>query len=47
MSFTAALNRAVRKGLLPLRAELGTAMSRCPRRSYHPSQEGSPRGTVA
>ncbi|MGW1503689.1 hypothetical protein ACWCQW_35030 [Streptomyces mirabilis] len=47
MRFVDARNRAVGKGLLPTPEELGTAMSRCPLRSYHPSQEGSPRGAVA
>lgn len=47
MRFVAARNRGVGKGLLPTLEELGTAMSRLPRRSYHPSQEGSPRGAVA
>ncbi|MFJ8026689.1 hypothetical protein [Streptomyces sp. NPDC096311] len=47
MRFVAARNGVVGKGLLPTLEEHGTAMSRCPRRSYHPSQEGSPRGAVA
>jgi predicted metal-dependent hydrolase len=37
----AAHNRAVRKGLLPSWRELGAAIPRYLRRSYHPSQEGS------
>ncbi|MFF2997470.1 metal-dependent hydrolase [Streptomyces sp. NPDC057950] len=37
----AAHNRAVRKGLLPSWKELGAAVPRYLRRSYHPSQEGS------
>ncbi|MFE0374082.1 metal-dependent hydrolase [Streptomyces inhibens] len=40
-------NRAVRKGLLPTWRELGTAIPRYLRRSYHPSQEGSLRTAVA
>ncbi|WP_030064519.1 metal-dependent hydrolase [Streptomyces natalensis] len=40
-------NRAVRKGLLPSWRELGSAVPRYLRRSYHPSQEGSPRTAVA
>ncbi|MFD9444543.1 metal-dependent hydrolase [Streptomyces sp. NPDC060006] len=36
-------NRAVRKGLLPTWKELGSAVPRYLRRSYHPSQEGSMR----
>ncbi|KPH98398.1 hypothetical protein OK006_8767 [Actinobacteria bacterium OK006] len=47
MRFVAARNRGVGKGLLPTLEELGRDMSHCPRRSYHPSQEGSPRGAVA
>ncbi|MET7696274.1 metal-dependent hydrolase [Streptomyces sp. NPDC005485] len=43
----AAHNRAVRKGLLPTWRELGAAMPRYLRRSYHPSQEGSLRRAVA
>ncbi|MGH4034725.1 metal-dependent hydrolase [Actinomycetota bacterium Odt1-20B] len=39
-------NRAVRKGLLPTWRELGTAIPRYLRRSYHPSQEGSLRKAV-
>lgn len=42
----AAHNRAVRKGLLPTWKELGTAIPRYLRRSYHPSQEGSLRRAV-
>jgi predicted metal-dependent hydrolase len=34
-------NKAVRKGLLPTWGELGAAIPRYLRRSYHPSQEGS------
>lgn len=34
-------NRAVAKGLLPSWRELGSAVPRYARRSYHPSQEGS------
>lgn len=34
-------NRAVAKGLLPTWRELGSAVPRYARRSYHPSQEGS------
>ncbi|GAU66803.1 hypothetical protein SSP35_03_04510 [Streptomyces sp. NBRC 110611] len=40
-------NRAVRKGLLPTWRELGAAIPRYLRRSYHPSQEGSLRKAVA
>ncbi|MET7601078.1 metal-dependent hydrolase [Streptomyces avermitilis] len=43
----AAHNRAVRRGLLPGWKELGTAIPRYLRRSYHPSQEGSLRRAVA
>lgn len=39
-------NRAVRKGLLPTWRELGAAVPRYLRRSYHPSQEGSLRRAV-
>ncbi|GLW17065.1 metal-dependent hydrolase [Streptomyces sp. NBRC 13847] len=39
--------RAVRKGLLPTWGELGAAIPRYLRRSYHPSQEGSLRTAVA
>ncbi|QFQ98638.1 metal-dependent hydrolase [Streptomyces phaeolivaceus] len=39
-------NRAVRKGLLPPWKELGAAVPRYLRRSYHPSQEGSLRRAV-
>ncbi|MFE6159002.1 metal-dependent hydrolase [Streptomyces sp. NPDC056486] len=39
-------NKAVRKGLLPTWRELGTAIPRYLRRSYHPSQEGSLRKAV-
>jgi len=39
-------NRAVRKGLLPGWRELGAAIPRYLRRSYHPSQEGSLRKAV-
>jgi predicted metal-dependent hydrolase len=39
-------NRAVRKGLLPTWKELGSAVPRYLRRSYHPSQEGSMRRAV-
>ncbi|NGN67166.1 metal-dependent hydrolase [Streptomyces sp. A7024] len=39
-------NRAVRKGLLPTWGELGRAIPRYLRRSYHPSQEGSLRRAV-
>ncbi|MEV5280786.1 metal-dependent hydrolase [Streptomyces sp. NPDC051994] len=39
-------NRAVRRGLLPSWKELGTAIPRYFRRSYHPSQEGSLRKAV-
>ncbi|NEB82065.1 metal-dependent hydrolase [Streptomyces sp. SID14478] len=39
-------NRAVRKGLLPTWRELGAAIPRYLRRSYHPSQEGSLRKAV-
>ncbi|MEV0260457.1 metal-dependent hydrolase [Streptomyces sp. NPDC050617] len=39
-------NRAVRKGLLPAWRELGSAVPRYFRRSYHPSQEGSLRRAV-
>ncbi|MCX5196320.1 metal-dependent hydrolase [Streptomyces sp. NBC_00249] len=39
-------NRAVAKGLLPTWRELGTAIPRYFRRSYHPSQEGSLRKAV-
>ncbi|MET7882585.1 metal-dependent hydrolase [Streptomyces avermitilis] len=42
----AAHNRAVRRGLLPGWKELGTAIPRYLRRSYHPSQEGSLRRAV-
>ncbi|WEB41466.1 metal-dependent hydrolase [Streptomyces yunnanensis] len=40
-------NRAVRKGLLPSWRQLGAAIPRYVRRSYHPSQEGSLRAAVA
>jgi hypothetical protein len=36
-----------RNGLRPTRRELGAAIPRCPRRSYHPPQEGSLRTAVA
>ncbi len=39
-------NRAVRKGLLPTWKELGAAVPRYLRRTYHPSQEGSLRKAV-
>ncbi|MEW2161590.1 metal-dependent hydrolase [Streptomyces sp. NPDC007084] len=39
-------NRAVRKGLLPTWRELGAAVPRYLRRSYHPSREGSLRRAV-
>lgn len=39
-------NRAVAKGLLPPWRELGMAIPRYFRRSYHPSQEGSLRRAV-
>ncbi|MEU3370706.1 metal-dependent hydrolase [Streptomyces sp. NPDC006711] len=39
-------NRAVRRGLLPTWKELGSAIPRYVRRSYHPSQEGSLRKAV-
>ena len=39
-------NRAVAKGLLPTWKELGTAIPRYLKRSYHPSQEGSLRKAV-
>jgi uncharacterized protein len=39
-------NKAVRKGLLPSWRELGAAIPRYLRRSYHPSQEGSLRAAV-
>ncbi|MFF4603939.1 metal-dependent hydrolase [Streptomyces sp. NPDC001339] len=39
-------HRAIRKGLLPTWRELGTAIPRYLRRSYHPSQEGSLRRAV-
>ncbi|MGY0025288.1 metal-dependent hydrolase [Streptomyces sp. YJ-C3] len=39
-------NKAVRKGLLPSWRELGAAVPRYLRRSYHPSQEGSLRKAV-
>ncbi|MFB6980695.1 metal-dependent hydrolase [Streptomyces scopuliridis] len=39
-------NRAVGKGLLPTWRELGSAIPRYFRRSYHPSQEGSLRRAV-
>ncbi|MEU1039612.1 metal-dependent hydrolase [Streptomyces sp. NPDC005551] len=42
----AAHNRAVRKGLLPGWRELGAAVPRYLRRSYHPSEEGSLRAAV-
>ncbi|MFG2476420.1 metal-dependent hydrolase [Streptomyces fagopyri] len=42
----AAHNKAVRKGLLPTWKELGAAVPRYLRRSYHPSQEGSLRRAV-
>ncbi|MGW3635102.1 metal-dependent hydrolase [Streptomyces sp. NPDC005122] len=42
----AAHNRAVRKGLLPTWKELGAAVPRYLRRSYHPSREGSLRAAV-
>ncbi|KUL40407.1 metal-dependent hydrolase [Streptomyces sp. NRRL F-4489] len=38
--------RAVRKGLLPTWRELGAAIPRYLRRSYHPSQEGSLRAAL-
>ncbi len=40
-------NKAMRKGLLPTWRELGSAVPRYFRRSYHPSQEGSLRSAVA
>jgi predicted metal-dependent hydrolase len=40
-------NKAVLKGLLPTWGELGAAIPRYLRRSYHPSQEGSLRKAVA
>ncbi|UQI48896.1 metal-dependent hydrolase [Streptomyces sp. HU2014] len=40
-------NRAVEKGLLPSWRELGAAVPRYLRRSYHPSREGSLRKAVA
>ncbi|WP_030559766.1 metal-dependent hydrolase [Streptomyces aureocirculatus] len=40
-------NRAVGRGLLPAWRELGAAVPRYLRRSYHPSQEGSLRKAVA
>ncbi|MEV5480413.1 MULTISPECIES: metal-dependent hydrolase [Streptomyces] len=40
-------HQAVRKGLLPTWRELGAAIPRYLRRSYHPSQEGSLRTAVA
>ncbi|WP_185836673.1 metal-dependent hydrolase [Streptomyces sp. WAC 06783] len=40
-------NRAVRKQLLPTWRELGAAVPRYLKRSYHPSQEGSLRKAVA
>ncbi|MFJ9415019.1 metal-dependent hydrolase [Streptomyces sp. NPDC101227] len=40
-------NRAVHRGLLPTWRELGAAIPRYLRRSYHPSQEGSLRTAVA
>ncbi|MFF2849941.1 metal-dependent hydrolase [Streptomyces sp. NPDC058001] len=40
-------NKAVRKGLLPTWGDLGRAVPRYLRRSYHPSQEGSLRRAVA
>ncbi|MFI9720914.1 metal-dependent hydrolase [Streptomyces sp. NPDC052396] len=40
-------NRAVGKGLLPSWRELGAAVPRYLRRSYHPSQEGSLQAAVA
>ncbi|MFP3989304.1 metal-dependent hydrolase [Streptomyces sp. E11-3] len=39
-------NRAVRRGLLPTWREIGAAVPRYLRRSYHPSQEGSLRRAV-
>ncbi|GGN66588.1 hypothetical protein GCM10011579_038180 [Streptomyces albiflavescens] len=42
----AAHNRSVRKGLLPTWRELGAAIPRYLRGSYHPSQEGSLRRAV-
>ncbi|MER5947525.1 metal-dependent hydrolase [Streptomyces sp. NPDC001904] len=39
-------NRAARKGLLPAWRDLGAAIPRYLRRSYHPSQEGSLRKAV-
>ncbi|MFC7306010.1 metal-dependent hydrolase [Streptomyces monticola] len=39
-------NKAVRKGLLPTWKEIGAAVPRYLRRSYHPSQEGSLRKAV-
>lgn len=42
----AAHNRAVRSGLLPTWKELGAAVPRYLRRSYHPSREGSSRRAV-
>ncbi|WP_043265275.1 metal-dependent hydrolase [Streptomyces sp. CT34] len=40
-------NRAIHKGLLPSWRELGAAIPRYLRRSYHPSQEGSLRTAVS
>ncbi|MEV5978848.1 metal-dependent hydrolase [Streptomyces sp. NPDC052114] len=40
-------NKAVAKGLLPTWREIGSALPRYLRRSYHPSQEGSLRRAVA
>ncbi|WP_069884131.1 metal-dependent hydrolase [Streptomyces luteocolor] len=40
-------NKAVGKGLLPTWREIGSALPRYLRRSYHPSQEGSLRKAVA
>ncbi|MFD4241338.1 metal-dependent hydrolase [Streptomyces sp. NPDC058525] len=44
--FVKVFNRGVAKGLLPTWRELGTAIPRYFRRSYHPSQEGSLRRAV-
>ncbi|MEV4739386.1 metal-dependent hydrolase [Streptomyces sp. NPDC049555] len=40
-------NRAISKGLLPSWRELGSAVPRYLRRSYHPSQEGSMQRAIA
>lgn len=40
-------DRAIRKGLLPAWRELGAAVPRYLRRSYHPSREGSLSRAVA